>query len=61
MHGVVRPVTIEIDCVLSDEVGYQGVLEARFVCEIVWEEDDEGNLSVSERELFFALNGFGGM
>jgi hypothetical protein len=61
MRGVNRPVTIEIDCVLSEEVAYQGVLEASFLCEIVWAEDEEGNQTVSQREQTFALKGFGGV
>jgi hypothetical protein len=59
MHGVTRPVTVEIEAVVSDEVPLQGVIEAHFVTEIVWEEDEEGNVTVSQREQSFTLRSFG--
>ncbi len=46
---------------MSDEVPLQGVLEGHALLEIVWEEDEEGGLTVSRRELGFALKGFGGV
>ncbi len=60
MHGVTRPLTLELDYVLSDEVPLQGVLEGHVMLEIVWDEDEEGELTVSRRELDFALKSFGG-
>lgn len=59
MHGVTRPVTVEIEAILSSEVPLQGVIEAHFMTEIVWEDDGEGNIAVSQRTQDFQLKAFG--
>jgi hypothetical protein len=54
------PVTIEIDCVQSDEVPLHGILEATYTSELVWETDEEGEpTAVSRGTLGFALRAFG--
>jgi len=59
MHGVIRPVMVEVECVLSDEVPVFGILEARFMQEIVWAEDEDGESITQQRELIFILHGYG--
>jgi len=60
MHGQTRPVTAEVECVLSPEVPIHGVLEADFALEIVWGETEEGDQVVSQRRQAFRLRACGG-
>ena len=53
--------TIELEAIQSDEVPLQGILDATFTMEVVWETDDEGEpTAISRRVLDFALLAFGG-
>ena len=54
------PVTLKVECMQSDEVPLQGILEASFTLEIVWNEAGEDRtVSQARREL--SLLEFGGL
>ena len=54
------PITIEVDCVQSDEVPLQGLLEAEYRTEVTWSTDENGEPAISQETKTFALRGFGG-
>jgi len=55
------PIGIEVECIQSDEVSLQGVLEAEYRTEVTWSTDENGDRTISQETKTFGLLGFGGV